>query len=253
MAVIVPNPNTIRGPIEITHNDLRDAREKTYVAAKAALEATFHSDLHTLKTNKENALQAAGLNKDGGIPDSYPNPLCTVRPAITGTKTEGSTLTCSAGTWVNKVGAVTYQWLRDGDAIAGATAATRVLNQADVDAGEISCRVTATNTYGTTDKDSMPYDITEPDVPTNSVAPAITGTAQAGQTVTCSTGTWVGADTYTYQWMRSGVAIGGATASTRVLAGADVGLPIKCQVTAHNENPVASTPANSNTITPIAA
>jgi hypothetical protein len=248
--VIVPNPNTIRGPIEITHNALRDAREKTYADAKAALEATYHSDLATLKTNKETALLAAGLNTDGGVPDTYPGPLCTVRPAITGTKTEGSTLTCSAGTWVNKVGAVTYQWVRDGDDISGATAATRVLNQADVDAGEVTCRVTATNTLGTSSKEALPVDITEPPIPTNSVAPVITGTKTSTNVVTCPTGTWANADTFTYQWMRDGVAIGGATANTRTLAGADVGHVMKCQVTAHNENPAASTPVNSDSFTP---
>jgi hypothetical protein len=248
--VIVPHPNTIRGPIEETHNALRDARVKLHTDNIAAEDADFHADLAVLQANKEAALLAAGLNTDGGVPDSYPGPLCTVRPAITGTKTEGSTLTCSAGTWVNKVGAVAYQWVRDGDDISGATAATRVLNQADVDAGEITCRVTATNTLGTSSKEALPVDITEPPVPTNSVAPAISGTQTSGQTVTCSTGTWANADTYTYQWMRDGVAIGGATANTRVLAGADVGHVMKCQVTAHNENPAASAPVDSNSFTP---
>ena len=60
-------------------------------------------------------------------------------------------------------------------------------------------------------------------LPVNSVLPAITGTKTQGQTLTCSSGTWSKTPSYTYQWRRDGVAIIGATASTRILALADVG------------------------------
>lgn len=68
--------------------------------------------------------------------------------------------------------------------------------------------------------------------PVNSVAPAITGTATQGQTLTCSTGTWSKSPSYSYQWLRAGVPIAGATASTRVLAAGDVGSKMSCVVTA---------------------
>ena len=89
--------------------------------------------------------------------------------------------------------------------------------------------------------------------PANTVAPAITGTAQEGETVTCSTGTWTGTPTITYafQWKRNGSNIGSATNSTYVLVTADVSQSITCQVTATNGSGSAS--ATSNTITPIAA
>jgi hypothetical protein len=89
--------------------------------------------------------------------------------------------------------------------------------------------------------------------PVNTVAPAITGTAQEGETVTCSTGTWTGTPTITYafQWKRNGSNIGSATSSTYVLVKADVSQSITCQVTATNGSGSAS--ATSNTITPIAA
>jgi hypothetical protein len=87
------------------------------------------------------------------------------------------------------------------------------------------------------------------DPPVNTVAPAITGTATTGNTLTCSHGTWTGpADTYTYQWMRDGVPITNATAATRVVAGADVGHALKCRVTAFNED--GSAFHDSNTVTP---
>lgn len=69
-------------------------------------------------------------------------------------------------------------------------------------------------------------------LPVNSVLPAITGTKTQGQTLTCSSGTWSKTPSYTYQWRRDGVAIIGATASTRVLALADVGALMSCTVKA---------------------
>ena len=96
-------------------------------------------------------------------------------------------------------------------------------------------------------------DIDGGNAPINTVAPAITGTAQEGQTVTCSTGTWTGTPTitYAYQWKRNGNNIGGATSSSYLLVLADVGQSITCTVTATNF--VGSASANSNTITPISA
>lgn len=71
-------------------------------------------------------------------------PINSVLPAITGTKTQGQTLTCSQGTWSNTPDAYAFQWLRDGVAISGATANNRLLALADVGA-LMSCTVTATN------------------------------------------------------------------------------------------------------------
>lgn len=94
-------------------------------------------------------------------------------------------------------------------------------------------------------------DIDGGDAPTNTVAPAITGTAQEGQTLTCSTGTWTGSPTYTYQWKRNGNNITSATNSTYTLVTADVGQSIKCTVTATNV--LGSANADSNTVTPTAS
>jgi hypothetical protein len=52
------------------------------------------------------------------------------------------------------------------------------------------------------------------EAPANTVAPAITGSAVVGQTLTGSDGTWTGAPTLTRQWKRNGVAIVGETGST---------------------------------------
>jgi len=68
--------------------------------------------------------------------------------------------------------------------------------------------------------------------PTNTAAPAITGTATMGSTLTCSNGTWTGATSYTREWLRDGTAIGSATGTTYVSTLADVGKSITCRVTA---------------------
>jgi len=91
-------------------------------------------------------------------------------------------------------------------------------------------------------------DIDGGNLPSNSVAPSLSGTAQEGQTLTCSTGTWSGSPTYTYQWKRNGSNIGSATNSTYTLVTADVGQSIKCTVTATNF--IGSATADSNTVTP---
>ena len=69
-------------------------------------------------------------------------------------------------------------------------------------------------------------------LPVNSVLPAITGTKTQGQTLTCSSGTWSKSPSYSYQWLRSGVPIIGATASTRLLDANDVGKLMSCTVKA---------------------
>jgi len=65
------------------------------------------------------------------------------------------------------------------------------------------------------------------------VAPAITGTARVGQTLTVSNGTWVGpARAYARQWLRAGVPIASATGTTYVPVVGDIGATISCRVTA---------------------
>lgn len=74
--------------------------------------------------------------------------------------------------------------------------------------------------------------------PVNTVAPAITGTAQVAQVLTCSTGTFTGdaTITYAYQWFAGGVAISGANASTFTVTSAQVGKVISCRVLATNSS-----------------
>ena len=91
--------------------------------------------------------------------------------------------------------------------------------------------------------------------PVNTVAPAVTGTATVGQTLSTTNGTWTGAPapTFTYQWQRVTTNISGATSSTYVLVVADVGNTIRCVVTATNAIAPAGVTANSNSTAAVAA
>ena len=69
----------------------------------------------------------------------------------------------------------------------------------------------------------------------NTALPTISGTAQVGQTLTATTGTWTNSPTsFTYQWNRAGTPIAGATASTYVPVTADIGNTLTVSVTAAN-------------------
>jgi Tol biopolymer transport system component len=89
-----------------------------------------------------------------------------------------------------------------------------------------------------------------PAPPTNSTLPVITGNASQGGTLFSSTGVFPSATSYAYQWLRCDAAgnscadIGGATASSYVVAAADVGVRLRVRVTASGSS--GSTSATSD-------
>lgn len=73
-------------------------------------------------------------------------------------------------------------------------------------------------------------------LPANTVAPTVDGTAQVGQVLTASNGTWTGSPTptFTYQWYRGTSAISGATNASYVAVSGDQGASLSVDVTATN-------------------
>lgn len=69
-------------------------------------------------------------------------------------------------------------------------------------------------------------------VATFTAAPAITGTAQVGQTLTATNGTIVGGAFSSRRWFRDDSPISGATGATYVVQAGDVGKKITQEVTA---------------------
>ena len=83
--------------------------------------------------------------------------------------------------------------------------------------------------------------------PVNTSPPVISGTGTVGQTLTSTVGNWTYVPTsYTYQWLRNGANIAGATASTYTLAAADSGESVSMELTAINA--AGSTSIISNAI-----
>ena len=189
-------------------------------------------------------------------------PLNVTAPGVTGTTMQGQALASDPGTWSPAATGYTYQWQRSSDGttwspIAGATGATYLLGSADVGA-QVRVLVAATNQYGTsaTATASSAVGPVVSGAPSNTAAPAITGTAEQGLTLTASSGTWSPAGApYAYQWQRSAdggatwANISGATLSSYALVPADAGADVRAVVTATNVYGVAS--ANSALVGPV--
>ena len=139
----------------------------------------------------------------------------TAIAAITGSTTQGSTLTAGART--PSAATVSYQWRRNGTAISGATNPTYVTVSADVGT-TISVTATGTGNYSGSATSASTAMIT---TPLTAIAP-ISGTATQGSTLTAGARTPAAA-TVTYQWKKDGVNIAGATGSTYTLTAAEVG------------------------------
>ena len=104
------------------------------------------------------------------------------------------------------------------------------------------CRVTATNSAGSTTAESAPTATIAADPPANTVAPSIAGVARDGQALAANNGTWSGTPVVTFmrQWLRcdntgaSCAAIAGATTGIYTLTSSDVGSTIRVRVTGTN-------------------
>jgi hypothetical protein len=89
---------------------------------------------------------------------------------------------------------------------------------------------------GGVDKDPSPNTITIDVMPVNDApvgSPTISGTAAEDQTLTADTSAISDADglgSFSYQWLRDGIVITGATSSSYTLSDADVGTQIRVQV-----------------------
>jgi len=154
----------------------------------------------------------------------------TPTPTISGSAKVGSTLTAKVDTWAPAPVTLAYRWYRDGSAIPGATKSTYKLT--DADAGkQISIRVTGSRSgYTRVTKTSASRSVTTGTLTKGT--PRIEGDARVGVILRAVTGTWAPSPVgFTYQWHRNGTDIPGATDSTYVLLGTDVGAKLTVTVT----------------------
>ncbi|MET0820638.1 MAG: putative Ig domain-containing protein [Aeromicrobium sp.] len=162
--------------------------------------------------------------------------VATDGPTVTGTLAPGATLTADSGTWSPTPDSFTYQWLRDGVAIGGATTKTYAVTSDD--AGHaLSVAVTAVKedfASASATSAAVVVPVPQPGALTTA-APAVSGTVRVGLKVTARPGLWMAGPlpvtSYTYQWLRDGVPIPKATRLTYTLARKDHGSRISVRVT----------------------
>ena len=150
---------------------------------------------------------------------------------ITGTPTENQTLTANITDADGLASSIfSYQWMRDGADIAGATANTYALSQADVDS---AMTVTVNYSDDLGNAESVISTATVPIENENDVGIAsIDGAVEIGTILTASVTDTDGTTTSTlmYQWKRAGVAIADATNVAYTLQPADNGNAITVTV-----------------------
>ena len=199
----------------------------------------------------------------------YPTgaPVPATPPTVVGTAARGTALAGIPGTWSGgKPVAFTYQWQRCDAAgagcvpIAGATLETYTPVTADV-GHALVLAVTASAAKGTASAASPATPAVAPNGsgtasrPAVIVAPAVSGLAQAGQTLTAFAGTWSGSPTsFGYAWRRcdaTGSAcspIAAATTSSYALTPDDIGSTLSLVVTATGKGGSQSATAPTTTV-----
>ncbi|MFC6287930.1 Ig-like domain-containing protein [Nocardioides sp. GCM10027113] len=158
------------------------------------------------------------------------------QPQVTGEPRVGGLLTTSDGDWDREDLVFGYQWLRDGQPIAGATERDYVPTVADLGA-EVAARVTARRAGAApvpADSTALLIEKGTAPVSTPGAGPYIPTALRAGERVTAQPGTWSPtADRYSYQWLLDGAAIAGANSRHHIVRSADVDGVLSVRVLAH--------------------
>ena len=194
------------------------------------------------------------------------NSPATGAPTISGRAQVGETLTATTSGIADADGIAnaifTYQWLADDAAIGGATVSTYTVVAGDVGKA-LKVRVTFTDEAG--NDETLTSSATGAVAAANSPAtgaPTISGTAQAGETLTADTSGIADSDglggvTFAYQWLVDDADITDATGSTYTPAAIDAGKAIMVEVSftddAGNAETLTSAATAAVTLPPLTA
>ncbi|MDF0515040.1 hypothetical protein PX701_15510 [Agromyces sp. H3Y2-19a] len=166
-------------------------------------------------------------------------------PLVSGTVVVGKTLSASV-----PAGPVySYQWLRNGVSISGATSSTYPVVPADLGT-QLTVGVIA-KVAGYSDRTA--YSASTVKVAPGTLAsftPVVTGTPIVGSTLSI---TVPAGNSYRYQWLRNGAKITGATASTYRLVTADAGTKVSVTVVASRTGYTSLTRTSAATATVLRA
>jgi hypothetical protein len=172
-------------------------------------------------------------------------------PTVTGKAIVGRTLTAEPGDWAPDGVTFAYQWLRDGTPIEGATLAKYRAVPEDL-GHRLAVRVTGSK------PDHVNSDVTSTATDTvlgvlTSARPTVSGQRRVGHTLHAHPGKWGPAGVaLSYQWLRNGKLIRGATGHSYHLRKADRGARIQVVVTGSKPVylPVSRTSAGGGKVKP---
>lgn len=180
-----------------------------------------------VRTGVDAALHCPDTCTPGTGPEPEPLDLDLAPARATGTAKVGQVLTTTGAT-SPATPTLSYQWRRNGSPIKDATYKTYKLVRADAGTN-VSVTVTGTRPGFATSSVTSPARAV---AAFNLRRPAITGTTRVGKKLTAARGTWVApGHTFTYQWLRGGKPVRGATRATYKLTKADKGKRIAVKVT----------------------
>ncbi len=165
-------------------------------------------------------------------PVTAPDPTQKTAPAIQGNPVVGISISVSGGTWSDRGWEVkkAFQWLRAGTPITGAIG--RNYTPAGADFGKmLSVKVISTLDGRTlkTQTVAAPAKVAVGTLQTGT--PTMTGTAKVGTVLTAAPGSWTKGTVFKYRWLRNGVVISDAYASTYKVRTADRNARITVRVT----------------------
>lgn len=141
-------------------------------------------------------------------------------PGVGGSPQVGRRLRSVPGTWVPEGAELSYQWLSNGNPIAGATSANYVIGPEQV-GRDVEVKITATTDAKTITKKSKEVAKVYPGR-LATTRPKLAGKFSVGKRVRVVLGTWSPVPSRVrYSWLRDGKVIKGATGDTFKLKGKD--------------------------------
>jgi len=228
-----------------TCSNVSGATSTTYALADSDVGSTLRVRVTATNSYGSTTADSAATAVVTGAPTP---PTNVTPPTISGTASDGQTLSASAGVWNGSTPMTdAYQWRRCDSAgnacadIGGATGSTYGVGANDV-GSRLRVVVTATNAVGSGTSTSAASSAVAASPPTSTGLPAITGPAQQGQMLTVGTGTWSGTPpiTFGYQWRRCDTAgsncvdVLGATTASYSPTVLDLGSTLRAAVTGTN-------------------